>query len=128
MSPFEYGAVLLMCASLSVYGGDTFKCDGVSMRPMGDGSPNVSGFDTPEIGHRAKCLEELELGKTAKERFNELLSTPGVEIYDSGKKDRYDRPLVWVMLPDGRSAGSVLIDEGLARVWTPNYEANWCES
>lgn len=120
-------ATLVVCATLSVYDGDTFTCNSDSMRPMGDGAPDVSGFDTPEIGHRAKCKREDELGQVAKARFEELLAQPGVKVYDSGELDIFDRKLVWVILPDGRSAGSVLIAEGLARVWTPTYEADWCD-
>ena len=120
-------ATLLVCASLTAVDGDTIKCDGVNMRDMGDGAPFVSGYDTPEIQHR-KCQAELDLARVAKDRMNELLSTHGVQVWDSGERDeRWDRPLVWVILPDGRSAGSVLIDEGLARVWTPDYEADWCD-
>lgn len=119
-------AVLLMCAQLIAVDGDTIKCDGVNMRDMGDGAPFVSGYDTPEIYH-PKCQQELELGRAAKGRMQELLSQPGVQVRDSGKADRYKRPLVWVILPDGRSAGAVLIAEGLAAVWTPGYRADWCE-
>lgn len=99
------------------------------MRPMGDGAPFVSGFDTPEIWNR-KCQAELELARKAKTRMQELLDTPGVKVYDSGILDgtASHRTLVWIILPDGRSAGSVLISEGLARVWTPSYEADWCSN
>lgn len=122
------GAVLLMCATLVAYDGDTFKCNGVSMRPMGDGAPFISGFDSPEIGYRAKCEREHELGLRAKKRFQELLDTPGVQVWDSGKIDnpRYNRPLVWVVMPDGRRAGAILIEEGLARVWKPRHKIDWC--
>lgn len=119
-------AILLMCAQLLAVDGDTIKCDGVNMRDMGDGRPNVSGYDTPET-KRPKCQQELELGRAATARMIELLSQPGVKVFDSGKRDRFKRPLVWVMLPDGRSVGSVLIAEGLARKWTPGYRANWCD-
>jgi micrococcal nuclease len=97
------------------------------MRDMGDGAPFVSGYDTPEI-RDAKCDGERRLGEVAKRRMQELLSTPGVQIIDSGQRDRTRsrRPLVWIKLPDGRSVGSVLIAEGLARVWTPQYQADWC--
>ncbi len=59
--------------------------------------------------------------------MQELLETTGILVRDSGKADRYKRPLVWVILPDGRSAGSVLIKEGLAKEWAPEYEADWCK-
>jgi hypothetical protein len=70
---------------------------------------------------------ERRLGQAAKRRMQQLLATPGVQIIDSGERDRTRsrRPLV-CKLSDGRSAGSVLIAEGLAREWTPNYRADWC--
>ena len=46
---------LLICATLSVVDGDTVKCDGRLLRPMGDGEPFVSGFDAPEFRGRADC-------------------------------------------------------------------------
>ena len=119
----------LACIKLTAVDGDTIKCDGVLMRDMGDGAPFVSGYDTPEITHR-KCDAELALGRAAKSRMSELLETKGLRIIDSGRVDatRTKRPLVWILLPDGRSVGSVLIGEGLARRWTPDYVADWCSS
>lgn len=118
---------LLFCATLLAVDGDTIKCDGVNMRDMGDGRPFVSGYDTPEI-HNPKCQEELELGRAAKARMAELLSTPGIEVWDSGQRDktRTKRPLVWVKLADGRTAGAVLVGEGLAQKWSPKTKVNWC--
>jgi len=49
----------------------------------------------------------------------DLLVTPGLTIEDSGKIDRFDRPLVVLRLPDGRTIGRVLLDEGLAVEWRP---------
>lgn len=123
------GAILLTCATLAAVDGDTIKCDGVNMRDMGDGAPFVSGYDTPEMfGGSPDCEAERQLGYVARDRMQELLVTAGVEVWDSGQKDatRSHRPLVWVVLPNGKSVGSVLIAEGLAKVWTPEYRANWC--
>lgn len=97
------------------------------MRDMGDGAPFVSGYDTPEF-RNSKCGKELELGRAAKKRMGELLETPGIQIFDSGKVDktRSKRPLVWIKLPNGVTVGHILMNEGMARRWTPNYEADWC--
>mgnify|MGYP003642134196 CR=1 FL=1 len=92
---------LMTCAVLLAVDGDTVKCDGQNLRPMGDGAPFVSGFDAPEIGRFADCPEEHRL-------------------------DRFGRPLVALRLPDGRTLGSILIAEGLAVEWTPDYRARWC--
>jgi endonuclease YncB( thermonuclease family) len=118
-------SLILACAMLLAVDGDTIKCDGVNMRDMGPGAPFVSGYDTPEIGH-AKCPAERAAGKRAKARLQQLLDQPGVQVVDSGKRDRYGRPLVWVKLANGRTAGEVLIGEGFAVRWTPDYEPGWC--
>ncbi|MCR9151232.1 MAG: thermonuclease family protein [Rhodobacteraceae bacterium] len=120
------GISLMLCASLIAVDGDTVKCDGVNLRPMGDGAPYVSGFDTPEFGQHAKCTEEHRLAIRAMARMSELLQTPGLTIEDSGQLDPFKRPLVVLRLPDGSTIGQTLIDEGLARVWTPEYTADWC--
>lgn len=64
MVPEVIMGTLLLCATVLAVDGDTIKCNGISMRDMGDGTPNKSGYDTPET-HNAKCQEELELGRAA---------------------------------------------------------------
>lgn len=118
---------LLVCISLTAVDGDTVKCDGVNLRPMGDGAPFVSGFDTPEVRRFADCPLENHLGILAMARMSELLQTPGLRIEKSGENDNYNRPLVVLRLPGGSTVGQALIDEGFARVWTPGYKANWCD-
>ena len=117
---------LIVCATLFAVDGDTVKCDGRSLRDMGDGAPFVSGYDTPEIGRNAKCDHENALGKIAKHRMAELLQTPGLTVEDSGEIDRFDRPLVVLRLPDGRTIGNVLLAEGLAVEWRPGRDVDWC--
>jgi len=117
---------LLVCVSLAAVDGDTVKCDGQNLRDMGDGAPFVSGYDTPEIGRNADCQSEDALGHVAKHRMAQLLKTPGLTIEDSGKIDRFDRPLVILRLPDGRTIGSVLLSEGLAVEWRPGRSFDWC--
>lgn len=117
---------LLICASLTAVDGDTIKCDGQNLRDMGDGAPFVSGYDAPET-RNATCQQELELGRAATALMEELLRTPGLKIYDSGEHDQYGRPLVSAVLPDGRTIGGVMIAEGLAVVWSPDSDFDWCE-
>lgn len=80
---------LLVCAALTAVDGDTIRCDGVTMRDMGDGRPFVSGYDAPETGSRGECRQEHRLGEAAKQRMGELLREPGTAVYDSGQHDRY---------------------------------------
>ena len=117
---------LLVCASLAAVDGDTIKCDGQNLRDMGDGALFVSGYDTPET-RNAKCQQELELGRAATARMRHLLETPGLRIYDSGERDRYERPLVWAVLANGITIGETMIAEGLAAKWEPGYQSTWCD-
>lgn len=118
-------STVIACSALTVTDGDTIKCDGVRMRLLGDGAPYVSGFDTPEIS-RAKCDAEKRLGRVAKRRLEEIIMIPGMKIENSGSRDPRGRPLVAIRLPNGRTAGAIMIEEGLATVWTPGYRADWC--
>lgn len=120
---------IISCASLLVVDGDTVKCDGENLRPMGDGAPFVSGFDTPELPRYADCKEEITLGLKAALRMSELLETPGLIVEDSGERDatQQRRRLVWLRLPDGTTIGEKLIQEGLAVRWYPEYRADWCK-
>jgi endonuclease YncB( thermonuclease family) len=67
-------------------------------------------IDTPEVS-QPECDRERELG---------------YRINWSGESGYYGRDLVTITLPDGRDAGEVLIDEGLAQRW-PNEGNRWCE-
>ncbi|MEC8628931.1 MAG: thermonuclease family protein [Pseudomonadota bacterium] len=116
--------MLVVCALIAVVDGDTVKCDGQNIRLLGDGKPNVVGFDTPET-FRPKCQQELELGRAATARMAELVEL-AVGIEDSGKRDRYGRVLGSLILSNGKTAGHVLLEEGHAVVWEPGYRANWC--
>jgi micrococcal nuclease len=118
-------SAFLSCASLTAVDGDTLKCDGVLLRIMGNGAPDVAGVDTPET-RNAKCKAEEMLAALATRRLEQLISTPGFKIEDSGARDHFGRPLVWDRLPDGRTAGQVLIDEGYAVEWSPSYKPSWC--
>lgn len=116
----------ITCADLRVIDGDTIKCNGQNMRLLGDGEPYVSGVDAPESGSRAKCDQERRLARDSKQRLSQLVKTPGVKIEDSRAVDSYNRPLIRIRLPNGKTAGQTLIEEGYAVVWTPGYKRPWC--
>jgi len=82
---------LLVCASLLAVDGDNIKCDSVNMRDMGDGAPNVPGYDTPEV-RNARCQVELELGRAATAAMDSLLN--GASVYDSGTPAGRQRSVV----------------------------------
>lgn len=117
---------LITCLTLTVVDGDTVKCDGQNLRPIGDGKVNVNGFDTPEPKGRSQCLGERMLATLAKQRMAELIRTPGLFIEDSGELDYYKRPLVVLRLVDGTTIGQTLINEGYAVEWRKGRKVDWC--
>ena len=82
-------------------------------------------IDTPETS-QAKCAREHELGDQATRRLQQLMAN-GYRLKSSGEEDRTSdrRDLVHVVLADGRDAGEVLVQEGLAQPW-PNKGNKWC--
>jgi endonuclease YncB( thermonuclease family) len=106
-------------------GGVTCITDGDS--GVADGEPwrlttRSGGVDAPEVG-RPECPAERTAGEKATRRLQSLMSS-GYTM--SGRShDNNGRRLVVVKLADGRDAGRVLIDEGLAQPW-PNSSNPWC--
>src|SRR5690606_10038046 len=100
--------------------GDTIVIGGEHIR--------IANIDTPEI-HHAQCDAEKRLGEVAKRRMGQLLLSGKITILrgdpaDGRLKDRYGRTLA-ILLIDGRDAGGIMIEEGLARQWTGRREP-WC--
>jgi micrococcal nuclease len=83
------------------------------------------GIDTPEIS-RPECDRELVLGRIATERLRQLMAD-GYAVQWLDRSGRYGRELVTITLADGRDAGEVLVEEGLAQRW-PNEGNVWCEA
>lgn len=100
-----------------VVDGDTVWIGGAKIR--------LSGVDAPEIGSPA-CGREAELGHRAKRRLVELMNDGPFEVVRSGWRDSdsYGRKLRQLHR-DGRSLGSILVSEGLARTW-PDGPERWC--
>lgn len=119
----------MFCSSIFVVDGDTVKCDGLSLRDMGEGRPFISGYDAPEI-YSPSCEKEYELGMRAKARMEGLIAQNEIVIIDSGERDKTDsrRQLVSLQLQDGTALGTILIKEGLARPWHKSYRADWCSN
>lgn len=82
----------------------------------------LEGIDAPEVSE-PHCSSELARGQAAKRRLAEILADH-VTIERNGT-DRYGRTLARLRLPDGRTAGEILVGEGLARHWTGRRES-WC--
>ena len=78
-----------------------------------------------------KCAREKALAGEATAMVKKLLSDPGAKIELSvlGGFDEYDRYLAAVTV-NGNDLGETLVDAGLARVWTEEYQGQtkqyWC--
>lgn len=122
-------ATLLVCATIVVYDGDSFHCNGQMMRLLGSGVPGVVGVDTPELGGRAKCAKERKMALLAKRRLEELMLGKNVTIEFYGVRDKTPshRPLVNVFDDNGDEIGAKLLKEGFAREWRPGHRNDWCD-
>lgn len=117
MTVTTVGLVLgLLAAPPSVVDGDTIK-------DAEHGRMRLEAIDAPELGGRADCLTEAILAVRARDRLAALL--PAARIEFTGRRDGFNRPLVRLVLPDGRTASDILISEGLAVPWD-GHRAEWC--
>ncbi|WP_228135193.1 thermonuclease family protein [Qipengyuania citrea] len=96
-----------------VHDGDTVWLQGEKIR--------IADIDTPEI--EGRCPYERQLALHARNRLVDLLNSGTLTLRRQGH-DRYGRTLA-VVLVDGRSAGLMLVGEGLARKWT-GRRVPWC--
>lgn len=102
-----------------VHDGDTWWFEGVKYRH--------AGIDTPEIDHTAGCVAEFEAGLNARARLVEL-TEGSFAVEPTGELDEHGRTLARIRLPDGREAGEVLLEEGLADKRGADLETDWCGS
>jgi len=99
-----------------VVDGDTFWFQGEKYR--------IADIDTPET-HPARCAEEAALGEAATDRLQQWLNAGAFTLESAARDaDRYGRKLR-VPTRGGKSVGSVLVDEGLARRWEGRRRP-WC--
>jgi len=96
-----------------VVDGDTFWHNRIKYR--------LADVDAPEVSS-PRCEAEAELGQVATNRLAELLNAGSFKLQAVGK-DRYGRTLATVTRA-GRSVGSRLIGDGLARRW--GDRRGWC--
>lgn len=91
----------------------------------------LMNVNTPEV-RASKCPREKELANKATAFVKSALSKPGakIELSSLGGFDDYNRYLATVTV-DGEDLGEMLVDAGLARVWTDKYEGQtkmyWCD-
>lgn len=102
--------------SITVVDGDTVKVGGFTYRLM--------GFDTPETFY-ARCVVEMELGRKAALKLEELLAPGRWRIEDVGQTDKYRRRLGRLFVGD-RDVADIMVEAGLARRYAGKKRAGWC--
>lgn len=96
--------------------GDTLRVD----HPDGDKPTTIIrfwGIDTPELRHRAGDPPDQPGGQEAKARVVELTMDQKVTLIlqTHDYRDKYNRLLAYIILPDGRNLNQLLVEEGLAK-------------
>ncbi|WEX79501.1 thermonuclease family protein (plasmid) [Sinorhizobium numidicum] len=100
-----------------VVDGDTFWFEGEKIR--------IADIDTPELSP-PRCEAERIKGERAKARLLALLNAGTFSLSPGLRdEDKYGRKLRTVTRA-GRSLGSTLVDEGLARRWEGERHG-WCD-
>jgi endonuclease YncB( thermonuclease family) len=112
----QIAAVAARTSDYTVVDGDTLRTNGQTYR--------LVGIDTPETGANARCAGEAAQGRAATERLRHMVDTGDIELREmrcacrpgTEGTDRcnYGR-LCAALYVNGRDAGSILIEEGLAR-------------
>ena len=104
-----------------VYDGDTLQVKGV-------GKVRLIGIDTPEREDSSRDRSFTRLGARQRQlrpigqaalRFN-IAQAKGKTVrldFDGPRKDRHDRTLAYVYLPDGRLLNRLLLEQGCAVVY-----------
>ena len=125
---FAVGGVYAMPATVDyVYDGDTFA----AVAHVDDGADvnvrvRLINVDTPEI--HGECDSEIQRANMARERLMKLVPRGTVVNLKNIKDDKYiGRIDANVILPDGRDAGQVLINEKLGRAYSGGKRKSWCE-
>jgi endonuclease YncB( thermonuclease family) len=86
----------------------------------------ILGIDTPET-YRPGCERERDLGRLATAYVR---SSVGEQIWLTevqDEPDKFGRLLARVLTKDGIDIGRELMRQGLATVWPPPEEWDWCE-
>lgn len=110
-------ALLALCLTVTVWDGDTIRCDGQRLR--------IAQIDTPELkgspacatpAKRAKHWCDHEAGERAKQALIRFIASGKVTIEYTGRVDVYRRPLVHVIV-DRVNWRDFAVSQGLARWW-----------
>lgn len=109
---------------MAVQDGDTFKArvtvwDGIEVVT----AVRLRGIDTPEL--KGKCPSEKSRALAAKQRLTELLALGDVML-SRVEPDKFAGRVDAEVTVNGTPIAQVLVNEGLARVYTGGARQGWC--
>jgi len=119
--PFTYR---LDIDSISVYDGDTIKCDidlGFSII-LKKQSVRSLGINCPEI--RTKDKKEKALAYEARDQLRHILEDAEVIALQSHGKGKFGR-ILGTLFADGKNVNDMMIDLGLARAYDGGKRSSW---
>jgi|TARA_R110000824_G_scaffold277047_1_gene465354 micrococcal nuclease len=119
--PFTYR---LDIDSISVYDGDTIKCDidlgfSIILRKQ---SVRSLGINCPEI--RTKDEREKALAYEARDQLRHILEDAEVIALQSHGKGKFGR-ILGTLFADGKNVNDMMIDLGLARAYDGGKRSSW---
>ena len=114
----------------------TYVVDGDTLRLEDGERVRLIGIDTPEVHESAKLYRDsqrtgtdtkmiIRLGKKASSFTRNLVEGKRVKLeFDVEKRDKYNRLLAYVYLPDGTLVNAKIVEEGYASLMTipPNVK------
>jgi len=103
-----------------IFDGDTFRArSGERIRLL--------GINTPEVAHNDQRQQPYAM--EAKRRLTQLILGKSVRLrLDREKRDKYGRTLAQIYLRDGRWVNNILVQEGLAQVYTFAPNIYWADA
>ncbi len=120
---FFFFSFFFVCFPINGYASDWAFCndiaDGdtlfVKIRNRNE-TIRLLGVDTPEV--KSKYTNEEPYGKEASNYIRNLVKRKKIRLeFDIEKRDKYNRLLAYVYLPEGRMLNRALIKKGYARVY-----------
>ncbi len=86
----------------------------------------IMNIDTAEI--HGQCEYEINLALRARDRLAQLIPVGSTVELTGIKDDKYlGRIDAYVIMPDGRDVGDVMVSENLARRYAGGRRASWCD-
>jgi len=110
-------AVLLLSTSSAFAQLVTRVVDGDTIHVEGIGTVRLIGVDTPETVDPRKPVQSF--GKEASEFTRRMAQGKVVRLeFDFQRKDKYDRTLAYVYLPDGTFLNAEIVKQGYGHAYT----------